>query len=306
MEGNVMPSNIAEATIFELRLIQEICAAKALEFKYQDDLNRYIALAHVSHGESTKEKLQIQENRLILGVPVFLSELNEIVLNLHSDIAEIDWTGREDIGERVADLDLKFLNTRKVPISIKSGGPGTERNLGGRSLKKLLGYNTKSTIEEMFSQVLSQFSKELKNVDFGNSWANIRETMEEQISSERLRNIAAEIGKKYQIKFSREIINAWKNSTDHQKMELLKYLSLQNDHRDLGLKIFVADDQHAYFKSTLDIRSIKPNDLEIKINERSEKGTLDFLIFGKAYWRLNVNFTNGLGLSPLAVRVFLI
>jgi hypothetical protein len=50
MEGNVMPSNIAEATIFELRLIQEICAAKALEFKYQDDLNRYVALAHVSHG----------------------------------------------------------------------------------------------------------------------------------------------------------------------------------------------------------------------------------------------------------------
>ena len=118
----------------------------------------------------------------------------------------------------------------------------------------------------MFSQILSQFSKELKNVDFGNSWANIRETMEEQISSERLRNIAAEIGKKYQIKFSLEIINAWKNSTDQQKMELLKYLSLQNDHRDLGLKIFVADDQHAYFKSTLDIRSIKPNDLEIKIN----------------------------------------
>ena len=54
MEGNVMPSNIAEATIFELRLIQEICAAKALEFKYQDDLNRYIALDlkvfYKSHG----------------------------------------------------------------------------------------------------------------------------------------------------------------------------------------------------------------------------------------------------------------
>jgi hypothetical protein len=74
----------------------------------------------------------------------------------------------------------------------------------------------------------------------------------------------------------------------------------------LGLRIFVADDNQAYFKNTLDIQKIKPNDLEIKINERSEKGTLDFLIFRKVYWRLNVNFTNGLGLSRLAIRVFLI
>jgi hypothetical protein len=302
----MMPSNIAEATIFELRLIQEICSSKSLEFKYQDDLSRYITLAHSSHGESTNEKLQIQENRLKLGLPIFLNELNLMASTLNSDLAEIDWTGREDIGERVADLDLKFLNTRKIPISIKSGGPGTERNLGGRSLKKLLGYNTNSTIEEMLRQVLIQFNKESKNVSFGNSWGNIRKTMERQINSEHLRNIAAEIGKIYQIKFSLEIINAWNESSDKQKLELLKYLSLQNDPRDLGLKIFVADDSHAYFKTTLDIQKIKPDDLEIKINERSEKGTLDFLISGKAYWRLNVNFTNGLGLSPLAIRVFLI
>jgi hypothetical protein len=301
-----MPSNIAEATIFELRLIQEICSLKSLEFKYHADLNRYIALAHSSHGELTKEKIQIQENRLERGLPIFVKELNQMVLTLNSELKEIDWTGREDIGDRVADLDLKFLNTRKIPVSVKSGGPGTERNLGGKSLNKLLGYNTKSTIEEMLKQVLTQFKKELKNVDFGNSWGNIRKTMEQQKNSEHLRNIAAEIGKIYQIRFSMEIITTWNNSTDSQKIELLKYLSLQNDPRDLGLKIFVAEDNHAYFKSTLDIQKIKPGDLEIKINERSEKGTLDFLIFGKVYWRLNVNFTNGLGLSPLAIRVFLI
>lgn len=302
----MMPSNIAEATVFELRLIQEICTLKSLEFKYQDDLKRYIALAHGSHGELTKEKLQIQENRLKYGLPIFIKELNQRVSTLNSDLEEIDWTGREDIGNRVADLDLKFLNTIKIPVSIKSGGPGTERNLGGRSLKKLLGYNTNSTIEEMLKQVLTEFEKKLKNVNFGHSWGSIRRTMEQQTNSEHLRNIAAEIGKIYQIRFSIELITAWNNSTDRQRIELLKYLSLQNDPRDLGLIIFVAEDGHAYFKNTLDIQKIKPSDLEIKINERSEKGTLDFLIFGKVYWRLNVNFTNGLGLSPLAIRVFLI
>ena len=302
----MMPSNIAEATIFELRLIQEICSSKSLEFKYQDDLSRYITLAHGSHGELTKEKLQIQENRLEYGLPIFMKELNQVELTLNSDLEEIDWTGREDIGDRVADLDLKFLNTKKIPVSIKSGGPGTERNLGGRSLKKLLGYNTNSTIEEMLKQVLTQFKKELKNVNFGDSWGNIRKTIDEQTNSKHLRDTAAEIGKIYQIRFSVEITTAWNKSTDRQKIELLKYLSLQNDPRDLGLKIFVAEDNHAYFKSTLDIQKIKPSDLEIKINERSEKGTLDFLIFGKVYWRLNINYTNGLGLSPLAIRVFLI
>lgn len=301
-----MPSNIAEATIFELRLIQEICALKSLEFKYQGDLKRYIALVHNSHGDLAKEKLQIQENRLEYGLPIFMKELNQIELTLNSDLEEVNWTGREDIGDRVADLDLKFLNTRKIPVSIKSGGPGTERNLGGRSLKKLLGYNTNSTIEEMLKQVLTQFKIELKHVDFGDSWGTIRKTMEQQTNSKHLRDIAAEIGKIYQIRFSVEIVTAWNKSTDRQKIELLKYLSLQNDPRDLGLKIFVAADCHAYFKNTLDIQKIKPSDLEIKINERSEKGTLDFLIHGRVYWRLNVNFTNGLGLSPLAIRVFLI
>lgn len=301
-----MPSNIAEATIFELRLIQEICTSKSIEFKYQKDLSRYVVLAHDSHEDLTKQKLEIQEKRLKLGLPVFLNELNQLISILRSDITEIDWTGREDIGDRVADLDLKFLNTKKIPISIKSGGPGTERNLGGRSLKKLLGYSTDSTIEKMLRQVLIQFNNELKNVNFGNSWGNIRMIMKQQSNSERLRDIASEIGREYQIKFSLEIINAWEKSTDRQKLELLKYLSLQNDPRDLGLKIFVADNSQAYFKKTLDIKKIKPNDLDIKINQRSEKGTLDFLIYGKAYWRLNVNFTNGLGLSPLAVRVFLI
>jgi len=301
-----MPSNIAEATIFELRLIQEICNTKSIEFRYQSDLTRYISLAQNSHGEFTQKKLQIQENRLKIGFPIFLNELNQMELTLSSDLAEIDWTGREDIGERVADLDLRFLNSMKIPISIKSGGPGTERNLGGKSLKKLLGYNTKSTMEEMLKQVLIQFKNENKNVNFGSSWGSIRNALEKQINSQHLRNIAAKIGKTYQIKFSHEIINAWNESSDYQKLELLKYLSLQNDPRDLGLKVFIADDNQAYFKNTLDIQRIKPNDLEIKINERSEKGTLDFLIFGKIYWRLNVNFTNGLGLSPLAVRVFLI
>ena len=83
------------------------------------------------------------------------------------------------------------------------------------------------------------------------------------------------------------------------------FISAKRSQRS-GLKIFVADNSQAYFKKTLDNKKIKPNDLDIKINQRSEKGTLDFLIYGKAYWRLNVNFTNGLGLSPLAVRVFLI
>ncbi len=301
-----MPSNIAEATIFELRLIQEICKTKSLEFRYESDLSRYISLAHNSHGEFTQKKLQIQENRLRIGLPIFLNGLNQMVSTLSSNLAAIDWTGREDIGERVADLDLRFINSMKIPISIKSGGPGTERNLGGKSLKKLLGYNTNSTMEQMLKQVLTQFSNEIENVNFGSSWGSIRKTIEKQINSKHLRCIAAEIGKVYQIKFSHEILNAWNKSSDNQKLDLLKYLSLQNDPRDLGLKIFIADDNQAYFKNTLDIQKINPNDLEIKINERSEKGTLDFLIFGKVYWRLNVNFTNGLGLSPLAIRVFLI
>lgn len=299
-----MPSNIAEATVFELRLIQEICSSKSLRFKYQEDLDRYVAKAHNNHGQLAKAKLEIQEKRLIIALPVFLGELSQLISISKSTIADIDWTGRDDIGERVADLDLKFLNTRKIPISVKSGGPGTERNLGGKSLKKLLSYNTETTIEEMLEKVIKRFNEELKSINFGSSWGSIRKTMRKQPTSESLRIIAAQIGNIYQIKFSHEILDAWANSTNHQKIEFLKYLSLQNDPRDQGLKIFVAEDDKAYFKNTLAIEKIEAENLELKINVRSEKGTLDFSIFGKPHWRLNINFTNGLGLSPLAVRVF--
>ena len=301
-----MPSNIAEATVFELRLIQEICEMKSLEFKYMDDLKRYKNLAQSSHGESTNEKLQIQENRLKNGLPIFVNELNQITSKLETELADITWTGRDGIGERVADLELNFLNSKKIPISIKSGGPGTERNLGGRSLKKILDYNSNSTLEKMLKEVVRALTNEIKGINLDLSWRNLRKIIDQQDNSEHLRAVAATIGKTYQNKFSLEIKSAWDKSTDSQKMELLKFLSLQNDPRDIGLKIFVAEDNCAYFKNTLNIKKIKSNNLEIEINDRSEKGTLDFFIFEDPYWRLNVNFTNGLGLSPLAVRVFLI
>ena len=84
----------------------------------------------------------------------------------------------------------------------------------------------------------------------------------------------------------------------------MRYISLQNDDKDLGLEIFVAEESGGHFKGVLDVSTMVAADLKIALNDVSEKGTLDFQIKDVTHWHLNVNFTNGLGLSPIAVRVF--
>ena len=119
-----------------------------------------------------------------------------------------------------------------------------------------------------------------------------------------MRELAAEVGKKYQAIIADELIDAWNKSNAKQKIDFLRYVSLQNDDKDLGLEIFVAEESGGHFKGVLDVSTMVAADLKIALNDVSEKGTLDFQIKDVTHWHLNVNFTNGLGLSPIAVRVF--
>ena len=97
---------------------------------------------------------------------------------------------------------------------------------------------------------------------------------------------------------------AWATSSDQQKESMLRYLALQNDDRDIGLIIFVAEDESSYFKLPPDISKVSAADLKLRPLSQSNSGTLELLVDDTPVWRLNINFTNGLGLSPLAIRVF--
>jgi hypothetical protein len=135
-------------------LIQETCTATKIPFKFRDDLSRYTKLLKVSHGDVAQEKIDIQEVRLKNGIPTFLQRISEVENKLKEKLTEVDWVGRKDLGSRVADIDLIFGQNRVLPISAKSGGPGTERNLGGDSLKGLLGYDSSNTIKKMKEEKL--------------------------------------------------------------------------------------------------------------------------------------------------------
>lgn len=301
-----MPTNINDATYFELRLIEEICRAKSVTFHFVQDLNRYKVLLKQSHGTAAQEKIDIQEARLKSGIQTFLAKLDQEESRLSSNLTEVYWVGRKNLGDRVADIDLVFTGNTILPISAKSGGPGTERNLGGDSLRDLLGYDSMRILGKMKADTLETLNTNFPNVDFGTSWEQIRKTIKRSAHHEAMTSLANAVGKKYQPLISGEIVQAWNGATDKQKLDLISYLALQNDARDRGLQIFVAEDSGAYFKDILDISDLKAQEVSLVNHQESSNGTLELLIRNKRYWRLNINFTNGLGLSPIAVRVFLI
>jgi hypothetical protein len=299
-----MPKNGNDATFFELRLIQRVCDERDLDFNYSSDLERYRALVFQSHGGGAESKLQIQESRLESGIGRFLQEMSLIEDELRANLCSLEWTGRNNIGKRVADLDLHFDSGNILPLSVKSGGPGTERNLGGRSLQELIGYKSSVAIKLMQNETIKQLKEAFPGINYGNSWNSIRKAISPDERGRSMREVAAVVGRKFQTIISNEIIEAWNVSTNKQKMLLLRYLALQNDERDVGLRIFIAEDDGAYFKEIVDVSSLSANQLSLLPYEDSDKGTLLFCAEGDPVWRLNVNFTNGLGLSPIAIRVF--
>jgi len=301
-----VPTNINDATFFELRLIEEICRNRNLTFKFAQDLDRYIKLIKQSHGQAAQAKINVQEARLRNGLSTFLARIDHEESRISKTLRDVDWVGRKDLGDRVADIDLVFGGNTVLPISAKSGGPGTERNLGGDSLRYLIGYDSTNILNNMKAETLKSLFPKFPNVTFGTSWEQIRKQIKANPNMESMTSLANVVGKNYQPLISAEIIQAWGKATDKQKLDLIAYLSLQNDPRDRGLQIFVAEDSQAYFKQVLDISNLRAQDVSLVNHQSSSNGTLELLILNKRYWRLNINFTNGLGISPIAVRVFLI
>ena len=299
-----MPSNVNAATYLEIRLVQEICNLKDLNFKYAADLAKCKVLIDQSYGTEAANEIAIQEIRLKESLATFVDKTAEIEKTNQSNIIDFNWIGRDNIGKRVADVELVLRNSKVLPISVKSGGKGTERNLGGRSLKKILGYDSSSVLTSMRKETSEILKSQFTEVSLGNTFPSIRKSVKGHISEQAMRELAAEVGKKYQSIIAEELIRAWQYSTDLQKIDFLRYISLQNDDRDIGLEIFVAEETGGHFKGVLDVSKIGAADLNMALNDVSEKGTLDFQIKDVTHWRLNVNFTNGLGLSPIAVRVF--
>ncbi len=298
-----MPTNINDATYFELRLTEEICRVFDIDFKYSTDLETAAQRTRASHGHDADEKIRIQERRLNVGIDTIVARIKTAESEAHFEITDAEWIGGTGRGTRVADIDLWF-GSYCLPLSVKSGGPGTERNLGSSKLRSLLGFDASPAIAAMKSETLNALRSWFPTTDVGASWNSIRDMVKGHPEESVLRNLAARIGHANQILISAALKDAFESSTSQQKIEFVKFLALQNSSADEGLEIFVAHDNHAEIKSVK--KDILGGEFSLAADENSAKGTLKLAINEEPYWRINVNFTNGLGLSPLAIRVFLL
>ena len=298
-----MPSNINAATVFELRLCESISAEFGLPFGNAADLASALARHAKSQNSDLKGLLETQEKRLAASLPTFIATVRTLEGERVESLTSIRWIGNQNKGKRVADVELVFA-TGVVPISVKSGGPGTERNLGGKSLKETLAFDASNFTNAMKHEVRELLGRWLPGNLVPNSWPKIRSLLRGARDLPEAAFLVRQIGYEYQQKISRALVESISNASVEQRAAFWAFLGLASDPRDEGLMIFEATEQSGSFKAPVSI--LDPSELRLHVDSRSDKGSLKVTYGGEPLWRINVNFTNGIGCSPVAVRAFLL
>lgn len=298
-----MPSNINAATVFELRLCESVSAEFGLPFGNSADLASALARHAKSQNSDLEGLLKTQEKRLAAALPDFIATVRALERDRAETLRSIRWIGNQNKGKRVADVELVFT-TAVVPISVKSGGPGTERNLGGKSLKETLEFDASSFTNDMKHEVRELLGRWLPGNAVPTSWPKIRALLKGAQDLPEAAFLVRQIGYEYQQKISQALVESISNASVEQRAAFWAFLGLASDPRDKGLMIFEATEQSGLFKAPVSI--VNPTELRVHIDSRSDRGSLKVAYEGKPLWRINVNFTNGIGCSPVAVRAFLL
>lgn len=214
----------------------------------------------------------------------------------------INWIGRGWQSQKtLADVRVFFANKSSIGISLKSTrqGKGTQKNLGYRSVRALLGLDIDKELAEMWVNIRSSMKKipALKKLS-DTSMAQIK----------RLKYkfpIIQTIGKKYgevvqRIAVARSVI-LFNKLSDAKKVLFLEEIFGNQKNSELLLNVLVAGDSILIGWSDLE-PSVSKSGLVAKSLEDKSYG---IFIDNQMVVRIQASFTNGIGLSPFCERAFL-
>ena len=291
MKNRKVKSNRAQADYFELLVCQYICHLYKVTFSYSEDLaklsNKILVLP------DGKERLKLQNNNFIKIQPK-IKEILDYEISRKGKVVRVIWVGRNLLIETTSDVDAEHINKQKTRFSIKSianTGTGTLKNLGARQIKNFLGIDFSRQYEEMWRKLRNYLSD--------------HETPQEKLKKKVQRNQkllkwATENGKKYQIELNELCFNAFNSLSAKKKMDFLNFVTDCND-----------DDLYVIIVNSVDVIIYKPIEKKLKIiksiEERKDKLTdVGYAIYidGKPTYRVQTNYTNGIGISAYCQRIF--
>ncbi len=291
MKNRKVKSNRAQADYFELLACQYICHLYNVTFSYSEDLaklsNKILVLP------DGKKRLKLQNDNFI-KIQLKIKEILDYEIGQKGKVIRVIWVGRNLLIETTSDVDAEHINKQKTRFSIKSianTGTGTLKNLGARQIKSFLGVDFSKQYEEMWQK--------LRN------YLNDHETPQEKIKKKVQRNKkllkwATENGRKYQIELNELCFNAFNSLPTGKKIGFLNFITDCND-----------DDLYVIIVNSVDVIIYKPVEKKLKViksvEAKKDKLTdVGYAIYvdGKPTYRVQTNYTNGIGISAYCQRIF--
>lgn len=291
MKNRKVKSNRAQADYFELLVCQYICHLYKVTFSYSEDLaklsNKILVLP------DGKERLKLQNDNFIKIQPK-IKEILDYEIGQKGKVIRVIWVGRNLLIETTSDVDAEHINRQKTRFSIKSianTGTGTLKNLGARQIEKFLSVDFSRRYEKMWQKLRSFLH------DTETSQKKLKKRVQ---GNQKLLKWATENGRKYQIELNELCFNAFNSLPMKKKINFLNFVTDCND-----------DNLYVIIVNSIDVIIYKPVEKKLKviksIEARKDKLTdVGYAIYidEKPTYRVQTNYTNGIGISAYCQRIF--
>lgn len=302
LEESRKKSSRSKADMFEVLLALRLSDHYGLETTL---LKKELAVleAELARFLNGERRVSEQQQRLNILLPILVKELDDALVPESGKPVEIKWVGREWQARRtLSDINIKFSSGYRLGISVKStrSGKGTQKNLGTRSLRELLGLDLTGEVKDMWQRVSVALSRRGgKLAELSKEGATVIRKSKYQFP------IIQEIGKRCGYPVQKigieKSVKLFNNLTPKRKLDFVEHILGIEESIPLLNAGVVGEQPYLYWNE--DFNKLLTGTLAAKM-ERGVKGYY-ITVDGTPILRIQANFTNGIGLSAFCERAFL-
>lgn len=293
-------SSRSKSDFFELLLTKEL--NRYYRLSYQNLVNEIKEVINkIMVFKDGRTRIKEQRDRAKLLLPFLVKEVDKLIPN-YGNPTKINWIGRKwQINRSLSDINIKFSSEKSIGISTKStrSGKGTQKNIGLKELKRYLGLKIDKELIEMKNKIISKVAlqnKELKEI----AKKGMTFIRKNKYRFPVIQKIGREYGIPLQQLAVKESVKLFNKLPFIRKKEFVNFI-LGFKEEELLLNAFISGKQNYIYWNEALTRLIGD---DLKAVEEGNKGYY-ILSNGKYFIRIQVNFTNGIGISPFCERAFL-
>ena len=293
-------SSRSKADFFELLLAVEL--NRYYKLPYQDlEIEIKKLISKIMDFKDGSVRIEEQKDRVKFLLPFLVKELDKLII-INGKPIEVRWVGRKwQTNKTLSDINIKFLSGKNIGISTKStrSGKGTQKNIGLKELKGYLGLNIDKELTNMKNKIISKVAirnKELKAI----AKKGMTFIKNNKYKFPIIQKIGKEFGIPLQQLAVKQSVKLFNQLTPNKKKAFINFI-LGVRKEEFLLNAFASGKQiHIYWNISL---SVLVGDNLKAVNE-GDRG-YHIASNNKKIIRIQVNFTNGIGISAFCERAFL-